>query len=183
MPKIYPVALAAIILTVPGAALAQKPITKSNTVSATATVQAIDSTRRMVTLKTEDGEEDTFMVSKDVKRFNELKVGDKITLSYIESLVVTVRKPGAQPSPSTAAAAAVPTSGKMPGGTLSQQQTTTVTVKAIDEKLPSVTVLTADGRTVTRKVENRKNLEGIKVGDKLDITYTEAVMVSAERAK
>jgi cold shock CspA family protein len=183
MPKIHQVALAAIILTAPGTALAQKPITKSNTVHATATVQAIDSTRRMVTLKTENGEEDTFVVSNDVKRFNELKVGDRLNVSYVESLVVTVRKPGAAPSPSTAEAAAVPTSGKMPGGTRSQQQTTTVTVKAIDEKVPSVTVLTADGRTVTRKIEDRKNLEGIKVGDKLDITYTEAVMVTAERAK
>src|SRR5215471_11309315 len=107
MAKIHQIALAAIIVSAPGIALAQKPITKSNTVRATATVQAIDSTRHMVTLKTENGEEDTFMVSEDVKRFNELKVGDKITVSYLESLVVTLHKPGAQPSPSTAAAAAV----------------------------------------------------------------------------
>jgi hypothetical protein len=49
--------------------------------------------------------------------------------------------------------------------------------------VPSITVTTADGRTVTRKIENKKNLEGIKVGDKLDITYTQSVMLSAEAAK
>ena len=49
--------------------------------------------------------------------------------------------------------------------------------------MPSVTVTTVDGRTVTRKIEDKKNLEGVKVGDRLDITYTQAVMASAERAK
>ena len=63
------------------------------------------------------------------------------------------------------------------------QQTTTVEVLAIDQKLPSITVKTADGRTVTRKVEDRKNLEGVKVGDKIDITYTQAAIVSVEPVK
>ena len=48
---------------------------------------------------------------------------------------------------------------------------------SVDEKTPSLTVKTSDGRTITRKVENRKNLEGVKAGDRIDITYTEAVMV------
>jgi Cu/Ag efflux protein CusF len=56
----------------------------------------------------------------------------------------------------------------------------TVTVKAIDAKIPSVTVLTEDGRTASFKVEDKKNLEGVKVGDKVEITYTEAVMISVK---
>ena len=61
--------------------------------------------------------------------------------------------------------------------------TRTVTVKAVDLQTPSITVVTDDGRTVTRKVENKKNLEGVKVGDKIDITYTQAVVVAVEPAK
>jgi Cu/Ag efflux protein CusF len=61
--------------------------------------------------------------------------------------------------------------------------TTTVTVKAVDPAVPSITVTTADGRTVTRKIENKKNLEGIKAGDKLDLTYTQAVLVNVEHSK
>jgi hypothetical protein len=49
--------------------------------------------------------------------------------------------------------------------------------------VPSVTVTTADGRTVSRKIDNKKNLEGIKVGDKLDLTYTQSVLMSAEQSK
>jgi hypothetical protein len=45
---------------------------------------------------------------------------------------------------------------------------------------PSVTVLTEDGRTVGLKVEEEKNLEDVNVGDKVEITYTEAVMISVK---
>lgn len=30
------------------------------------------------------------------------------------------------------------------------------------------------------KVADKKNLEGLKVGDKVDITYTEALMISVK---
>ena len=53
-------------------------------------------------------------------------------------------------------------------------------MKAIDAKVPSVTVLTEDGRTVSFKVEDKKNLKDVKVGDKVEITYTEAVMISVK---
>jgi hypothetical protein len=58
-----------------------------------------------------------------------------------------------------------------------------VTVKSIDPKTPSITVTTPDGRTVTRKVEDPKNLAAVKVGDQIDITYTQALLASIERAK
>jgi len=44
-------------------------------------------------------------------------------------------------------------------------------------------VLTDDGRTVTYKIEQAKNLEGFKAGDKLAVTYTEALLVSVAPAR
>ena len=49
--------------------------------------------------------------------------------------------------------------------------------------MPSITVTTSDGRTVHRKVENKANLEGVKVGDTIDIVSTEAILASVEHAK
>ena len=164
-------------------AQAPKPVTRAATMKTTATVQAIDSTHRIVTLRTADGEEDSFQVGPEVERFNQLKVGDKINITYIQSLVVSVQKPGTAAKPSAASAAMVSAPGTKPGATMSAQLTTTVTVKAINAAVPSITVLTDDGRTVTRMIEDKKNLEGIKVGDKLDLTYTEAVVMTAEAAK
>ena len=35
---------------------------------------------------------------------------------------------------------------------------------------------------MTRKIEDKKNLEGVKVGDRIDITYTQALIANIERA-
>jgi hypothetical protein len=116
-----------------------------------------------------------------VKRFDELKVGDTVTFRYYESIAYAIRKPG-QPSglPAQTGPSITRSQGPKPGGTLAQQETATVTIKAIDAKVPSVTVLTEDKGTVSFKVEDAKNIEGVKVGDKVEITYTEAVMISVQ---
>jgi hypothetical protein len=36
---------------------------------------------------------------------------------------------------------------------------------------------------MTAQVEDRKNLEGLKAGDKVDVTFTEALMVTVEPPK
>lgn len=162
---------------------AQPTVSKSNSVTATATIQAIDITSRTLTLRLENGQEDTFSVGPEVKRFNEMKVGDTIKVTYYESLVFQVRKPGEKVDPASVDVALNRAKSALPAGTLSVQDKMTVTVKAIDPAVPSVTVTTQDGRTVVRKIENKKNIEGLKVGDQIDITYTRALVSSIERAK
>jgi Cu/Ag efflux protein CusF len=178
-------ALVALLAAVPSAALAQRSVTKSNTQKETATIQAIDQTSREITLRFKDGDEDTFTAGPEIKRFSELKVGDSVAMTYVESVVVQVHQAGAPAAPSGATADAALTRGrgKTPSATLSQQIKGTVTVKAVNPSVPSITVLTEDGHTVTRKIEDKKNLEGVKAGDKLDITYTEAVLMSIVPAK
>ena len=104
---------------------------------------------------------ETIHCGPEVKRFDELKVGDTVTFRYQESIAYAIRKPG-QPSglPAQTGPAVTRGTGAKPGGTVAQQETATVTIKAIDPKVPSVTVLTEDGRTVSFKVEDKKNLEG-----------------------
>jgi hypothetical protein len=130
-----------------------------------------------------NGIEDTYSVGPAVQRFNELKVGDTVKTTYYESIVLQIRKAGGQAAPTSTEAAVTPGKGALPGATASVQDKMTVTVKAIDNNLPSITVATPAGRTVTRKVENKKNLEGVNVGDLIDITYTRALLTNIERAK
>ena len=106
-------------------------MTKGGTVTATATIQAIDHATRSVTLRNDKGEEDTFVAGPEVQRFNELKVGDTIRLTYHESLVFQLRKAGA-PSRESGDALAAGRLKSMPGGAVAVQQTRTVTVKAVD---------------------------------------------------
>src|SRR6185436_5329714 len=128
-------------------ALVPQTVAKANTVSAVATIQAIDATSRLITIKDESGVEDTVYAGPEVKRFNELKVGDKIKVTYHESLVLQLRKPGEAVKGDTSTGGLEKGAGKSPSVGLAKQQTTTVSVVSIDEKTPSITVKTSEGRT------------------------------------
>lgn len=160
---------------------AQKPVNRTDVIETSATIEAIDHAERLVTLKDKDGNVDTVFAGPEVKRFDELKVGDTVTFRYYESVAYRIRKPG-DPAPPAASGAPTVVAGKgeRPGGTASHQQTVTVTVKAVDPKTPSITVATETGRTSTLKVEDKKKLEGVKVGDTIEVTYTEAVLISVK---
>lgn len=161
---------------------AQKPVSVSEAVTETFTIEAIDQTARVVTLKNKEGEVEDLFVGPEVSRFEALKVGDVVTFRYYESMVSALRRPGQAPRPNEAVGV-VPSPGTRPGGTISQQQTATVTIQAIDPKAPSVTVKSDQGRVMSFRVENAKNLEGYKVGDTVEVTYTQALAVSVEPAK
>jgi alpha-beta hydrolase superfamily lysophospholipase len=71
-----------------------KPRTESGTVTVKTTIEAIDHAARTVTLKDKDGNYETLHAGPEIKRFDELKVGDKVSFKYTESVAVRIRKPG-----------------------------------------------------------------------------------------
>ena len=157
-------------------------VTRQDQVTETATITAIDKGSRSVTLQAANGDRKTFTVGPAVTRFNQLKVGDVIRATYYESLVLQLRKPGAAVAPSTSASVAERLKDR-PGGVVAVQETTAVTVKAVDTNVPSLTVVTAAGLTETWKIADRKNLEGVVPGDRIEMTYSKGVVVAAEPAK
>jgi Cu/Ag efflux protein CusF len=169
-------------LSVPGFGQVPKPVVRGEAVTVTAVIVAIDSTNRLITLTDDKGLTETIAAGPEVKRFNELKVGDKVTFRYYESVVYSIQPPGSTP-PAAAATAVVRSAGPRPGGTMSEQQTVVVTIQAIDLAIPSVTITTEKGETMSFKVEDKKNMEGVKVGDKVQITYTRALAISVETPK
>jgi len=162
---------------------AQKAVTQGDAISETFAIDAIDYSSRLVTLRDSEGMTESIVCGPEVERFSALKVGDKVTFRYYESMVYAIRKPGDPVAASKDAAAVVRSPGDRPGGTMSQQATATVTVNAIDVKVPSVTITTADGRKMSFKVDDPKNLQGVKVGDRVEITYTQALAISVASGK
>ncbi len=167
-----------------GASSQAQVVTKPGEVLRTsAVIQQIDYTSRIISYRTTDGKDDTMWAPPSLARFSELKVGDRMNLTYYESTAYEVRKPGAPPIVPSDKTSLTPTPGALPGGTIARQATASVIVKAVDPGVPSITVTTADNRTITRKVAQKSYLDGVKPGDRIDITYTEAVLASFERAK
>ena len=177
------ITVAMMCATIAAPATAQKTVTRPGaTETATATILRMDLATRYVVLRKDDGSETRVFVPPEFARFDELRVGDALTVTYYESIVYRLRRRGGRPPVSEEVAASEST-GALPGGTLSHQSTETVTVKAVDREAPSITVVGRDGRTVSRRVERVSDLDGVKAGDHIDITYTEAVLASVARAK
>jgi Cu/Ag efflux protein CusF len=167
------------LLAVPLAVAAQKPVSAAETVSATFTIKAIDKTSRIVTLEDKTGHSTDVYCGPEVQRFDSLKVGDTVTFRYHESMVTAISHAGDKPKePVTSKVTRTP--GGKPGATVAQQLNATVTITAIDPKVPSVDVKTEGGSQLSLKVEDPKNLQGYKVGDKVNITYTQALAVSVK---
>ena len=164
-----------VLAAVPAAAADKAPEPKkiTNVQTITVTITAIDTAKRQITLKGPKGKTETFVASEDVKRFNELKVGDEVTIKFTESLVARLAKPGEM---SSAGVTGGRREGK-PGGTVTGEATVVVTLMNIDMETPSVTFKTDDGEVVSRNVKDKKNLEGFKVGDKVALTYTESLAI------
>ncbi len=148
-------------------------------VTATATVTKINQKSREVTIKTDDGQQYSFVASSDVKNLAQVKKGDKITATYAESVAYQIRQHGTA-GLATTDVAVVAQPGAKPAGVVAQQTMLTVTVTAIDPKVPSVTLKGPDGNKKTIKVQDPQKLQGVKVGDVVDLTYTEAVAIKVD---
>jgi hypothetical protein len=161
---------------------AQSKTIQGDTVSTTVTVEAIEQSTRTITVKDADGIYETIQAPPEMKRFSELKVGDKITARYYENVVVRLKKPG-EAAVDVDSAAATRGQGKTPAATLAAQRTITATVTAMDPKTSSVTVKGPNGYVYSRKVADKKAFGQLKVGDQLEMTWTEALLISVDPPK
>lgn len=162
---------------------AQQKVEQSGNISKSATIVAIDHAKRTVTLKDANGNVEDVHAGPEIRRFDELKVGDTVTFSYHAAVVYQILKPGTTAGPAQGAVSAVRGQGTKPSGAVTQQVQATVTIEAIDPAIPSIKVRTADGHSMSAKVEDKKNIEGVKVGDKVTVTFTEALMITVEAPK
>ena len=167
-----------------GAAPAEQPkVVKERVAVMTATVQAIDLNTRIVTLKGPKGEVRDIKVGEEAVNLPQVKVGDLVTVKFYESIAVEVIKPGTVAGAGEKSAIVRAKPGEMPGGMAARQSTVTATVTAIDKKKGTISLKGPEGKTVVAKAEDPKNLNKVKVGDELMITYTEALAISVEKAK
>jgi hypothetical protein len=183
MKRIVAMVIAVVVmLSVARFARAQSKTLTGNTKTVTATVEAIEAASRTLSLKQPDGTYIETVVPADVKRFSQIKVGDTITARYYENLVIRVKRPG-EKDVDTGMKATTPAAGGAAAGTRAKQRTISATITAIDQAVPSITFTGPNGWKYSSRVEDTGALAGVKVGDKVDITWTEAMLVSLDTVK
>jgi hypothetical protein len=172
-----------LVVTTNGIAQEIKGAMVGASTTVTATVLSVDQASRKVTIKTDSGQTYSFIAGDHVKNLAQVKVGDIITAKYTEAIAYQVRKSTAPTGASTSTAVTSAPLGSKPAAVVAQQTTVAVTVTAIDTSIPTVTFKGPEGNVRTIKVQDPQKLVGVKVGDIVDITYTEAMAVTVTEAK
>jgi len=156
--------------------------TTAQKMSASATVEKVDTKKRELSLKDDEGNHMMVQVPEDVTGFDNLKKGDKINLDYYESVTIALKKPekGAMPS-SSAAAMSEQAPGPLPGGMTARRISATATVAKVDVANNKVTLKGPQGKMDTINVSDpsmQSELGKLKRGDRIQATYTEKMAIS-----
>jgi len=176
------VVVALAVLGIAGTAFAQSKTLTGETQTISATVEAINVSTRTLTMKGPKGNFLDIVVPEAVKKFSEIKVGDTLTARYYENLVIRKKQPG-EKDVDTAAEGVTPGGAAKPAGTAAKQRTITATITALDPKVPSITLSGPNKWTYSARIEDKKVLEQVKLGDKVDLTWTEALLLEFDIVK
>lgn len=151
-------------------------------VTASATVEAIDKESRVVTLKGPQGNLFSVVAGPEIRRFDEIKVGDEVVVRHTEALTLELKKGGGgirERVDTEAAARAAP--GAQPGGAAARRVTVVADVIAVNARTQTIT-LRGPKRIVDLHVRNPEQFKLAKVGDQVEATFTDAVAISLEPA-
>ena len=185
-----PVGTALFLLLLAACAKEPAPITIEGTEEVSATVEAIDVDTRMVVLRESDGTQFALVVDPEVRNLEQVKVGDRVVTRYRESLGAQLRKrgdgSGDTQEPAVSSTSARAADGAMPSVTSSTQTSQTVRITNVDTKNHIVSFYGSDGLArvlPVRSPEGQEFIAGLKAGDEVELTYTEAVAMSVEPAQ
>jgi len=160
--------------TAPGMAVGTRSI------KVTATVAAVDVPARQVTMRRDDGSTFEVVAGPDVRNLAQLRVGDSVTLEYIDVLILELKKGGTgAPANIIARTDATRTElGQRPGGAVVKETKLVADVVAVDPINQRVTLRGPRGNQVVLPVRDRAQFDLIRVGDQIEADYVEAVALS-----
>ena len=142
------------------------------------TVEAVDQKARTVTIRGSGGNVVTLDVPPNAERFDQVKVGVTVTGTFYDGVSVRLKPAGEAAVDQTMEPKTVATPGDLPGATRTRQRVTTVTITGWDPVNKVVSFTGPNGTAYTRRLldtTDPKIVAGLKTGDRVDVTRTEAV--------
>jgi hypothetical protein len=167
---------ATITATAPGKGVAER------VAQITASVEAVDSAKRAVTLKGPAGDIVTLAVGPEVKNFDQIRVGDLVVVRYLEALTLELKKRGTATRERTerdVTQRARP--DERPAVVEAHEVHVVADVIVLDPQTQTVT-LRGPTRVVDLRVHDPAQFKLVAVGDQVEATYTEAVAISVQPA-
>jgi hypothetical protein len=151
-----------------------------STYTTSAVVNGLDASTRRITLTNPNGTEATLVAGPEVRNFDQLRVGDKVTATVVERLFIFVRGPGEEPSVTHKVALARAPKGAKPGALVAESYEVTATVKSLDAANRTAGLQFVDGETLTIKVRPDVDMARYKVGDTVVIRVTSTLQLLAK---
>ncbi len=173
-PKGEGAVLAAAQEGVPGGVIVQ-------TFTLTATVTGIDAPNRKVTLVSPQGKQTVFKAGPEVVNFGQIQIGDQVTATLTEQLVVYMATDAPPQRDGAATTVALAPVGAKPGGVVADTVQVTAKVTEINLKKHNATLQFPDGTKKTVAARKDVDLTKRKVGEEVVIRVTEAIAITVEK--
>jgi len=168
-----------------GTAVASEPgrAAIARTIKVTAQVMSIEKATRTLTLKGPDGKTVDVVVDEQVKNFPQIKVGDFVVVQIVQALALELMKTKGGEAAGASGGVATAKPGERPAAVAAREVTAIAKVTAVDPKGKTISLRGPRGNTVKLDVQNPEQFKVVKVGDEVQVTYTEAAAVSVEPGK
>lgn len=155
----------------------------SSLITVTALVQAVDQKNRIVTLTGPEGNTFAVLVDEKVKNLPQVKVGDLLAVTYYESIALDFQKGDGIRMATVIDDSQRAKAGQKPGAGAFTRVTVVSNIWAIDQAKGKVLVRGPYGHFAEVKLKDPSLLTGVKVGDQMKVTFTQAVAVGFEKPK
>jgi hypothetical protein len=150
-------------------------------ITETSKVTAVDSAKRTVTLTNEAGETNSYKLGKNVRNFDQIKVGDQVKATLLQSVAVTVSKSSAPATAGARGVVAVAPKGARPGVVMAKTRQISAKIVSVDPNARTVTVEGPMGGKPTIKVGPNVRLDELHQGDDVTLSVTDALAISVEK--
>ena len=148
-----------------------------------AKVKAINKKTRELTLVSPDGKLAKIKCGPDVRDFEQIRVGDEVKTTLLESVEVLVTEAAQQTGEQVTEVNRAPV-GSKPSFEVVDAVEINALILAIDYKTREMTLKEPDGRVLKMKAgPDVEHLDKIKVGDSVVTRFTEALSIEVSKAK
>jgi len=181
--------VAATLLSTPALVMAQAPAANAVVVDAAVTdnifqlyegtVTKIDKKTRTIFFKNNDGES-KFIAGPEIKSFDQIKVGDRLNVTYELAVAIELIKTKSDGIRSKVETASEVTSkpGEKPTRTITNTTTIIADIIAVDRPKKLVSVKGPSGKVTVVTVKNPQLLADVNVGEQVRVIYFDAMAAS-----
>lgn len=177
------VALGLAAATAPAVLAQDKPgVVVTDVIETVADVTAVDQAARTVTLKGPKGNLVTLDVPDEAQNFDQVKVGDKVLVRYVEETALFVSGAGGAAGASQRDIVALAPKGGTPGGAVATVVEISATVEALSYEERWADLRGPDGKLRRVNVPpSVKRFGEVKVGDLVVVRHTQAVALTLQK--